>query len=163
MFDNESEVLQFLSHCSQLNAAASARHVTNVTKPLEDNIKSRPAEVQAQANAVTQTVQNVAQSSTQNIIVLIQTEKNRTQQHANSQNITRQQAQDCLNQQAQQHAAIANASRKYIRNFILVIIRIGTQNLFNSKFISCLYIFRAPFAQRQEVKIVFYSLWYLHL
>ena len=29
-------------------------------------------------------------------------------------------------------------------------------------FISCLYMFRAPCAHRQEVKIVLYSLWYHH-
>jgi len=28
--------------------------------------------------------------------------------------------------------------------------------------ISCLYMFRAPCAYRQEVKIVLYSLWYRH-
>jgi len=31
-----------------------------------------------------------------------------------------------------------------------------------NKFISCLYMFRAPCAHRQEVKIVLYSLWYHH-
>ena len=35
-------------------------------------------------------------------------------------------------------------------------------NLFYSKFISCLYMFRAPCAQRQEVKILLYSIWYHH-
>ena len=44
--------------------------------------------------------------------------------------------------------------------FILVIIQLDEQNLFNSKFISCLYTFRAPRIHRQEVKIVLYSLWY---
>ena len=44
--------------------------------------------------------------------------------------------------------------------FILVINQIDAQNLFYSKFISCLYMFRAPCAHRQEVKIVLYSLWY---
>jgi len=34
--------------------------------------------------------------------------------------------------------------------------------LFYSKFISCLYMLRAPCAHRQEVKIVLYSLWYHH-
>jgi len=34
--------------------------------------------------------------------------------------------------------------------------------LFYNKFISCLYMFRAPRAPRQEVKIVLYSLWYHH-
>ena len=44
--------------------------------------------------------------------------------------------------------------------FILVINQLYAQNLFYSKFISCLYMFRAPCAHRQEVKIVLYSLWY---
>jgi len=43
--------------------------------------------------------------------------------------------------------------------FILVINQIDAQNLFYSKFISCLYMFRAPCSHRQEVKIVLYSLW----
>jgi len=34
--------------------------------------------------------------------------------------------------------------------------------LFYSKFISFLFMFRAPCAHRQEVKIVLYSLWYHH-
>jgi len=34
--------------------------------------------------------------------------------------------------------------------------------LFYNKFISCLYMFLAPCAHRQEVKIVLYSLWYSH-
>ena len=34
------------------------------------------------------------------------------------------------------------------------------KNLFYNKFISCLYMFRAPCAHRQEVRIVLYSLWY---
>ena len=46
--------------------------------------------------------------------------------------------------------------------FILVINHLDAQNLFYSKFISCLYMFRAPCAHRQEVKIVLYSLWYHH-
>ena len=46
--------------------------------------------------------------------------------------------------------------------FILVINQIDALNLFYNKFISCLYMFRAPCAQRQEVKIVLYSLWYHH-
>ena len=44
--------------------------------------------------------------------------------------------------------------------FILVINQLDAQNLFYNKFISCLYMFRAPCAHRQEVKIVLYSLWY---
>ena len=46
--------------------------------------------------------------------------------------------------------------------FILVINQLDAQNLFYDKFISCLYMFRAPCAHRQEVKIVLYSLWYHH-
>ena len=47
-------------------------------------------------------------------------------------------------------------------SFILVINQLDAQNLFNNKFISCLYTFRAQCAHRQEVKIVLYSLWYHH-
>ena len=46
--------------------------------------------------------------------------------------------------------------------FILVVNQPDAQNLFYNKFISCLYMFRAPCAHRQEVKIVLYSLWYHH-
>jgi hypothetical protein len=46
--------------------------------------------------------------------------------------------------------------------FILVINQLDAQTLFYNKFISCLYMFRAPCADRQEVKIVLYSLWYHH-
>ena len=46
--------------------------------------------------------------------------------------------------------------------FILVINQLDAQNLFYSKSISCLYMFRASCAHRQEVKIVLYSLWYHH-
>ena len=46
--------------------------------------------------------------------------------------------------------------------FILVINQLDAQNLFYNKFISCLYMFRAPCAHRQEVKIVLYSFWYHH-
>ena len=34
--------------------------------------------------------------------------------------------------------------------------------LFYNKFIICLYMFRALCAHHQEVKIVLYSIWYLH-
>ena len=34
---------------------------------------------------------------------------------------------------------------------------------FTVSFISRLYIFRAPFAHHQEVKIALYSLWYRHI
>jgi len=46
--------------------------------------------------------------------------------------------------------------------FILVINQLDAQNLFYSEFISCLYMFRAPCAHRQEVSIVLYSIWYHH-
>ena len=46
--------------------------------------------------------------------------------------------------------------------FTLVINQLDAQNLFYNKFISCLYMFRAPCAHRQEVKIVLYSIWYHH-
>ena len=46
--------------------------------------------------------------------------------------------------------------------FFLVINQIDAQNLFYNKSISCLYMFRAPCAHRQEAKIVLYSLWYHH-
>ena len=39
--------------------------------------------------------------------------------------------------------------------FILVINQINAQNLFYNKFISCLYMFRAPCADRQEVKLYY--------
>ena len=51
---------------------------------------------------------------------------------------------------------------KHKSTFILVINQLDAQNLFFNKFISCLYMFRAPCAHRQEVKIVLYSLWYHH-
>ena len=47
--------------------------------------------------------------------------------------------------------------------FILVINQPDAQNLFYNKFISCLYMFRAPCAHHhQEVKIALYSLRYHH-
>jgi hypothetical protein len=46
--------------------------------------------------------------------------------------------------------------------FILVINQIDAQNLLYNMFISCLYMFRAPCAHRQEVQIVLYNLWYHH-
>ena len=46
--------------------------------------------------------------------------------------------------------------------FSLVINQFDAQNLFYNKFISCLYMFRAPCAHRQEVKIVLHNLWYHH-
>ena len=50
----------------------------------------------------------------------------------------------------------------YLSIFILVINQLDAQNLFYYKFISRLYMFRAPCANRQEVKIVLYGLWYHH-
>ena len=44
----------------------------------------------------------------------------------------------------------------------LIINQLDAQNLFYNKFISCLYMFRALCAHRQEVKIVLYSIWYHH-
>ena len=45
--------------------------------------------------------------------------------------------------------------------FILVINLLDAQSfLFYNKFISCLYMFQAPCAHHQGVKIVLYSLWY---
>jgi len=46
--------------------------------------------------------------------------------------------------------------------FILVINQLYAQNLFYSKFISCLYMFRAPCAHHEEVKTALHSLWYHH-
>ena len=46
--------------------------------------------------------------------------------------------------------------------FSFIINQLDAQNLFYNKFISCLYMFRAPCAHRQEVKTVLYSLWYHH-
>ena len=46
--------------------------------------------------------------------------------------------------------------------FISVVNQLDVQNLFYNKFISSLYMFQAPCAHCQEVKIVLYSLWYHH-
>ena len=46
--------------------------------------------------------------------------------------------------------------------FISVINQLDALNFFYNKFIIRLYMFRAPCAYRQEVKIVSYSLWYHH-
>ena len=46
--------------------------------------------------------------------------------------------------------------------FILAINQLDAQNLFYNKFIICLYMFRAPCAHHQAVKIVLYSIWYHH-
>ena len=47
---------------------------------------------------------------------------------------------------------------KLVYLFILVINQIDAQNLFYNKYISCLYMFPATCAHRQEVKIVLYSI-----
>ena len=44
-----------------------------------------------------------------------------------------------------------------LSTFILAINQLDAQNLCYNKFISCLYMLRAPCAHRQEVKIVLYS------
>ena len=49
-----------------------------------------------------------------------------------------------------------------IQMVVLVINQLDAQNLFYNNFISCLYMFPAPCAHRQEAKIVLYSLWYHH-
>ena len=46
--------------------------------------------------------------------------------------------------------------------FILVINQLMHKFLSYNKFIICLYMFRAPCAHHQEVKIVLYSIWYHH-
>ena len=46
----------------------------------------------------------------------------------------------------------------YIYIYVLVINQLDAQNLFYNKFISFLYVVRAPCAHRQEVKIVLYSI-----
>ena len=46
--------------------------------------------------------------------------------------------------------------------FISVINQLDARIFFYNKFISCLYMFRAPCAHHQEVKILLYSLWYHH-
>jgi len=59
------------------------------------------------------------------------------------------------------HMSINTTTHEHtLQIFILVINQFYAQNLFYNKFISCLCMFRAPCAHRQEVKIVLYSLWY---
>jgi hypothetical protein len=66
------------------------------------------------------------------------------------------------------HVLIVRKSKLYytaagiITPIGVMINQLDAQNLFYNKFISCLYMFRAPCAHRQEVKIVLYSLWYHH-
>ena len=51
--------------------------------------------------------------------------------------------------------ADTNIAKTYSNKiFILVINQLDAQNQFSNKFISCLYMFRAPCAHHQEVKIV---------
>jgi len=79
---------------------------------------------------------------------------------------------DQYNRRVSLHAKVNKVANRYIcfdvlltvhlSIFILVIIQLDAQNLFNNKFISCFYMFRATCAHRQEVKIVLYSLWYHH-
>jgi len=47
-------------------------------------------------------------------------------------------------------------------SIILVINNFMHKFLYYNKFILCLYMFRAPCAHHQEVKIVLYSIWYHH-
>ena len=61
-----------------------------------------------------------------------------------------------------QNHMMSYVSQNIIQVFILVISQLDSQNLFFNKFISCLYMFRAPCAHRQEVKIVLHGLWYHH-
>ena len=49
---------------------------------------------------------------------------------------------------------------QHLSIFILVINQLDAHNLFYSKFISCPYLFRAPCARRQDVKIVLYNIWH---
>ena len=81
----------------------------------------------------------------------------------------------CANTRGNAHAGYSQNRRYYatilvfdvlltvhLSIFILLINQLDAQNLFYNKFISCLYMFRAPCADRQEVRIVLYSLWYHH-
>jgi len=64
------------------------------------------------------------------------------------------------------HVLIVRRSKLYytasgiITPIGVMINQLDAQNLFYNNFISCLYMFRAPCAHRQEVKIVLHSLWY---
>ena len=82
-FDTEWEGSQFFSLCSQLAAAASHK---GITKQLQDDIRSRPAEVQPQATTTTETVQNADQSATHNITPQIQAAMSSVQQYATTVN-----------------------------------------------------------------------------
>jgi len=51
----------------------------------------------------------------------------------------------------------------HLSSFISVINQLDAQNFcFTISFVSCLYMFRAPCAHHQEVKIALHSLWYHH-
>ena len=54
--------------------------------------------------------------------------------------------------------ATRSCYRTVISTFILVINQLDAQNLFYNKFISSLYVFRAPCAHRQGVKSLLYSI-----
>ena len=71
---------QFFSLCSQLAAAASHK---GITKQLQDDIRSRPTEVQPHVTTTTtETDQNADQSATQNITLQIQAAMSIAQQYA---------------------------------------------------------------------------------
>jgi hypothetical protein len=55
-----------------------------------------------------------------------------------------------------------NIDDRIVQFFILAINQLDAKILSYSKFIICLYMFRAPGAHHQEVKIALYSLWYHH-
>ena len=62
----------------------------------------------------------------------------------------------CLLKRRDKFNVAGCAEYRYTQNiFILVINQLDAQNLFYSKFISCLYMFGAPCAHRQEVKIYY--------
>ena len=71
------------SLCSQLAAAASHK---DITKQSQDDIRSRPAEVQPQATTTTETVQNADQSPTHNITPQILAAMSSVQQYATTVN-----------------------------------------------------------------------------
>jgi len=55
-----------------------------------------------------------------------------------------------------------NIDDRIVQFFILAINQLDAKILSYNKFIICLYMFRAPRAHHQEVKIALYSLWYHH-
>jgi hypothetical protein len=105
-------LLQFLSLCSQLTAAASDK---DITKQLEDNITSIPAEVQATGKLIKtdgpacRSICDPEHHTTDPGWA----ELSSSQHYATSTlNISNQQSENCSSQQAEQYEAIANASRK---------------------------------------------------